>query len=929
MDDSRRRKLLGQWGKWSAEHWRAALLIAVGITALMAVGVIRLRLEMTFHSLLPEGSKQVRDLKRIEDQFPVASSLVVVVSAEQRNPPEEARRTVVQAVDALCRELSASEYSQYIVRVQANMDQSFFKEHGLLASEREDIERMRRVFSDLNLVPLFRHLNDDFEREYSGNEENLSDDEQMVTAQIEGLEQLLETMEQAASGSTVSRKQLSASLDRFLFGSPYFLNRDGSMALLFIQPTFTIDDIESYLTFVPRLDQTLKQKADSLGVEVGLTGLLVVSKDEFLTSQQGLVVSMTIAVVLILALLVLTFRMYSVPLMAGIPLLVGVFWTMGLAGLVMRRLNILSAMYMVALVGLGIDYAIHLLTTYIQEREDGRSFSESIQESMRKSGSGILTGALTTAIAFFALVVAESQVVKELGVIAGLGILCELAAMFILVPALLGFRNHVLIKRGTSGSQLLHGLGLRYRFMHGLGDRIKHLPGLFAAIPLVLAVIFAVQAPKVQIEGNIMNMEAKGLESVELQDVMVEEFGTAPDVMSVLGGDLKELRSMEERIEDLASVKRVDSLLPYYPSEEQQATRLPEVELFRLELLSNSVQPEVDAEAFLEEMIRLEYNLLEISDLAYMAGMEKMLDRLNRLTGLDEQGQKATSTHLERIIERLEAAPAAAGRGLLAYQQALVPMLSHTLFAMAGTETITQEMIPEFILDSYRSEDGNAYLLNIVPTRNPWDQEYRTVLTDQLATVTDRATGMVLAADQMTQIARSDGVRAAVVALITIFFLLLIDFRNVKLSILTLLPLVLSMASLLGIMAVAGIKFDFINVIAIPLLIGIGIDDAVHISHRYLLEGKSQIDRVVARTGRAVLLTSLTTIIGFASFIPSIMRAMRSTGIVLSIAMALAFLFSILFFPSVLLIAAEKLNFNIYPWKMNPRKLNPWKRSKK
>ncbi len=916
MDDNRRRKLLGQWGKWSAEHWRAALLIALGITALMTVGVIGLRLEMTFHSLLPEGSKQVRDLKTIEDQFPVASSIVVVVSAGTRSTQAEARRTVVEAVDALAEHLSGSEYSQYIVRVQAKMGQDFFREHGLLVSEQEDIERMGRIFADLNLVPLFRNLNDDFEREYSGNEDNLKHDEQMVTAQIEGLEHLLATMEQAASQNPVRAEKLSASLDRFLFGTPYFLNTDGSMALLFIQPTFTIDDIDSYVTFIPRLERMLKEKADSLGVEAGLTGLLVVSKDEFLTSQQGLVVSMTIAVVLILLLLVLTFRMYSVPLISGIPLLVGVFWTMGLAGFVMRRLNILSAMYMVALVGLGVDYAIHLLTTYIQEREDGRSFSESIQESMRKSGSGILTGALTTAIAFFALLVAESQVVRELGVIAGLGILCELAAMFILVPALLGFRNHILIKRGAGGSRLLHGLGLRYRFMHGLGDRIKHLPGLFAVIPLVLAVIFALQTPKIQIEGNIMNMEAKGLESVELQDVMVEEFGIAPDVMSVLGSDLEELRSMEERIEDLASVKRVDSLLPYYPSNEQQVNRLPEVELFRLQLLSSQVQPGVNVEALLEEMIRLEYNLLEISDLAYMADLERMLDRLNRLTGLDEEGKKATSTYLERIIEQLEAEPAGAGQGLHEYQQALVPMLSGMLFAMAGIETITQEMIPEFILNSYRSEGGNAYLLNIVPTRNPWDQEYRTVLTDQLATVTDRATGMVLAADQMTQIARTDGVRAAVVALITIFFLLLIDFRNVKLSILTLLPLVLSMATLLGIMAVAGIKFDFVNVIAIPLLIGIGIDDAVHISHRYVLEGKGRIDHVVARTGRAVLLTSLTTIIGFASFIPSIMRAMRSTGIVLSLAMALAFLFSILFFPSVLLIAAEKLSWNIYPWKM-------------
>jgi len=147
-----------------------------------------------------------------------------------------------------------------------------------------------------------------------------------------------------------------------------------------------------------------------------------------------------------------------------------------------------------------------------------------------------------------------------------------------------------------------------------------------------------------------------------------------------------------------------------------------------------------------------------------------------------------------------------------------------------------------------------------------------------------------------------------------IFLLLLFDFRNLKLSFVTLFPLVLSFASLFGIMAIAGIKFDFVNIIAVPLLIGIGIDDAVHINHRYLLEGYGKIDRVVEKTGKAVFLTSLTTVIGFASFIASIMRAMRSTGIVLSNAMALAFFFSILFHPSMLFFMRERLNLNIMPW---------------
>jgi predicted RND superfamily exporter protein len=114
-------------------------------------------------------------------------------------------------------------------------------------------------------------------------------------------------------------------------------------------------------------------------------------------------------------------------------------------------------------------------------------------------------------------------------------------------------------------------------------------------------------------------------------------------------------------------------------------------------------------------------------------------------------------------------------------------------------------------------------------------------------------------------------------------------------------------------MAIFGIKFDFINIIAVPLLVGIGIDDAVHINHRYLLEGRGGMEKALAGTGSAVALTTATTMIGFSSFIPSVMRAMRSTGIVLTLAMALAFIFSVLFHPGLLILVSEKLGWNLSP----------------
>jgi len=917
-DESAVTRMLGRWGEWASTNWGKALLLALIITIIMGFGFYFLKLELTYYSMMPKASQKVRDLKEIIENFPAASSIVVVLEAKDRQNREKAGKTVKAAVDNLTAQLSTPKYSKYIKQVDGKLDLDFFKKHGLMLTKTKDIQRYSKIFSRLGIVSFITNLNNDFEREYSGNEDKFSEDEQQVTAQFQGLKEILEKMQESAGNTKLQKQKLSDSIDKFLFGSPYFLNRDGTMALLFIRPTFTINNIDMFVKGVPFLDKEIKKKADSFGVKAGLTGLLVVAKDEMETSEKGLMVSTTIALILILLIMILSFRMYSAPFISGIPLIVGILWTIGLTGFVIRRLNILTAMYMIALIGLGIDYAIHLLTTFIQERDDGNSFTKSVNLSLKKSGAGIVMGALTTAVAFFALTVAKSAIVKELGIVAGFGILCELLAMLILIPALLGYRNYRLIKREKSESSFLNRNKLEYRIVTKLANNIKAKPLLFMFITLSFGAILATQAFKVSVEGNIMNMEAKGLESIELQDKMVKEFGLAPDTLSLVFKDIESAREIAAKIKKLDSVKEVESIIPFYPSVQQQKRRTEAIKEFKATLETASGNPgntsqSVDNQKLIEQLKRLKDNLLELSDLAYSAGTDKTLYSINSITGLNMEGKQVNKSVIDNLIESIKGSSASAVN-LYNFDKYFESTMREKLNLMTDTERIKLSMIPDNIRNTYISKDNSSYLINIVPTQNPWVSANRKVLMDQLSTVTDRATGMILAADAMTEIAEHDGIKAALTAILVIFLLLLFDFRNLKLSILTLLPLVLSFVSLFGIMAIAGIKFDFVNIISVPLLIGIGIDDAVHINHRYLLEGKGRMDTVVEKTGKAVFLTSLTTVLGFASFIPSVMRAMRSTGIVLSIAMALAFFFSILFHPAILILMRERLNLNILPW---------------
>jgi len=913
--NSLRERALGGWAKWSVDNWGKALIIALVITILMVFGMTRLKMEMTFYSILPAKSSKVKDLKDIVENFSYASGVIVVVDGRSIQDPAQAEKKVKETIDKIASEYSKEKYKPYIANIIGRMDTRLFREHGLMLTKVKDLERFKRTYSNLNLVPLLTHINDDFEREYSGNENKLADDETQAVAQFRGLGELLGLIEKSAEGKTVSKDELNKALDAYTLGDPYIMSNDNKMGLLIAQPTFTVNDVSILAPGINTMAAGAKEIANQEGVEAGLTGLTTIGRDEMETSGQGLALSTLIALVLILGILIFSFRMFSVPLISGVPLLLGMVWTIGLTGFVIQRLNVMTAMYLVALLGLGIDYAIHLLAGYIQERDSGIDFRNAVVNTFTKSGVGVITGALTTAAAFFTLTVAKTDLIKELGIVAGMGILSELVAMMLMLPPLLAMREHRLEKSGKTGGRIFHKLNVRSDAAGGIGKLIVKAPIIIAIVMALAVAALGLKAPKVEVQDNILEMEAKGLESVKLNDEMIKEFGMAPDGLMIVSNDPNEVKILSEKIDKLDSVKSVDSIADYYLTDTEYAERTPVLDSLIKNLDDETLKNRVDDSALVTQLQRLEDNLIELGDLSYMGNLDRLVNTLGRITGINKDGEKTAQTSFDRLYSILDKGLSPKGSaGLESLQRSVYTDMDQRVRKMASTGKVTFDMLPVNLRDALISKDGTSYLISISPTQNPWKGTFRNIFTSQVGSITDKATGMILAGDQLTQMAQKDGISAAVLAVIVIFLIILADFRNIKLALVTMLPLLSSFLALFGIMALTGIKFDFINIIVVPLLIGIGIDDAVHINHRYLKEGDRKMDRVIALTGTALLLTTLTTIFGFASFIPSPMRAMKSTGIVLSLAMAIAFINSVLLHPAVLIILKEKLGWNIQPW---------------
>ncbi|MEJ2629203.1 MAG: MMPL family transporter, partial [bacterium] len=151
-----------------------------------------------------------------------------------------------------------------------------------------------------------------------------------------------------------------------------------------------------------------------------------------------------------------------------------------------------------------------------------------------------------------------------------------------------------------------------------------------------------------------------------------------------------------------------------------------------------------------------------------------------------------------------------------------------------------------------------------------------------------------------------DGRNALILTLFIVFGLLWIDFGNPKHALMAMIPLLTGIFWMVGLMKLTGLQFTVINVMGLPMILGIGIDDGVHIVHRWLAEGKSEVRRVFASTGKAILLTTLTTMLAFGSLVFAIWRGYSSLGSALFLGVGACFLTTILIHAGIMGAAQNK-----------------------
>ncbi len=860
-------------GGWVVHHRKAILRITAVLTCISVGLVTRLGVETDIAQLLPEDNLVAQNFKRISDDFETTSILVALLEGPDRE-------ALITAATAFEKALLTDELTKPLIRsIESETDREFLDTWGLLLQDTADLEDNERLFRSTRLLPLIRTTNDLIEEKLA---EGMDDD-------LEGANGEQETYQTLSRFSLFSGKlatalqsgkddSSSALVDSWLYGDTFMIDPDETTLIMLIRPNFTLGDREKLFSLsentrrVGRETEALLDRYGTTGISFSFTGDVENEADEERAISSDIFYPTFLALGLIVLLFLVSMSRKRSILFALLALITGILIDLAFASVTVHKLNMITSSFGALLVGLGIDFGVHIVSRFDEERSTGKTIEESMRAVFAHVAAPIIIGGGTTAIAFYSLMLSRTLAFRQFGLIAGTGICTTLAAAFLVLPALLSTFPG---KQGGKGKQAL----LSYSGLNRLIQTTRRKPVFTLGIFVLAAAVSVFFVSANSFEYDMRKIGPQGTAAKNTEDKVAERFGISTWQHMAYAESLEEVRALSDKLADAPLVSRTESLADYIPSPDEQNSRLTLIGRIRNQknrsLIPAGGTDTTDTywnrervEELSQEFQRLEWNCIEIGDLSATVLGEKSLPvrkrnaMIREIFGSDtgNPGKEVflrVRTALEEIIRESRYAE------LETLDASFARELDKSITRMAEvTRPITIADIPDNIRNDLVTPDGKEFLAYIIPDPALESGESFITFTDGLKAATDRATGTLALGVELSREVLGEAYNVGfVVAVIVILFVLLL-FRSVSKTIVCTVPLACGMLLMFALYPFLG-QFNIVNVLAIPLIIGTGIDYCVHIATAFKVDDPD--NDSFRKTLKAVTLSALTTGFGFGS----------------------------------------------------------------
>ncbi|MDB5714896.1 MAG: hopanoid biosynthesis-associated transporter HpnN [Sphingomonadales bacterium] len=604
------------------------------------------------------------------------------------------------------------------------------------------------------------------------------------------------------------------------------------------------------------------------GVSVRATGEVPLADEEFASLQENIgFVGFVMAVAMLLTLWLAT---RSVRVVGGIVLttVAGLIVTTAVGLFAVGTLNLISVAFIPLFVGLGVDFGIQVSVRFNAERLDGAAVDVALQKAATALAAPLTLAAGAVFLGFGAFLPTDYVGISELGIIAGLGMVIALLLNITLLPALL-----VVLKPAAPKTEaILPGAAATDRWL------VRHRRAILWAFGVSMIGSIAL-LPVVRFDFNPLHLRnPDGPAMRALADLMHDPLRT-PNTINVLAANPEQAAALARRLSALPEVAEAITVDSFVPADQPTKLALIEDAALLLDATVNPFDitpPPTDAET--------------------VTALSATAAQLGRV-GASQTGPSAVEARaLGQTFDRLaRAAPAARTRAADLLVTPLNTMLNQVRSSLTAGP-VTRASLPPEIAGDWLAKDGRA-LVQVFPRGDSNDNRVLTRFTRAVRTIAPDASGLPVATQEAARTVAFAFIEAGVLALALVSILLFLVLRNVREVAFTLAPVVLSGFLTLGTCAVIGQQINFANIIAFPLLFGVGV--AFHIYFVMAWRGGAT-DLLQSSLARAVLFSAIATGSAFGSLALSHHPGTASMGMILMISLAWTLVCALIFEPALL-----------------------------
>lgn len=889
------------------------------LTALLILGPVRdLGIDTDTADMIAEDLPWRQTYLRYKEAFPqYVDRLVVVVEGATPDRAEDARRRLAERMRA---------EPDLFPEIHVPGGGPFFRRHALLYLSAEELSS---IAESLELYgPWLRRL----ERDPS-----LGGFLATLQALLEGARRGEETPELAPLLGAVA-ETFRASLDwRFhqLSWQEMLWGRRATpaerRAILVARPRLEYGSLLPASAPVERIRTIVREAGltPANGVRVRLTGEVAMQHEELLTVMEGAGRAGVLALLMVAAILYLGLRSPSLMAASVGTLIAGLVATAGFAAFAVGHLNLISIAFAVLFIGLAIDYAIHLCLRYRELRIEGGGHAGALAGAASDVGPSVALSAVTTAVCFYAFIPTDFVGLSELGLISGTGMFIGLLVTLTLLPALLSLwrprigppRERPSAVRGEESIPAEPGPldrlvdGARHRARAAAAIPRRH-PRLVLAIAAALAVGSSILLPRARFNANPLDLRDPETESVATYRELLADTAASPLTLVILEPDAEAARETADRIAGLEVVRDAITLQDFVPANQERKlawiARIGEIMGPRpgapAETSETGGTAQVAGTARTAETGQAaEAGQAAETTRTDLGGVRSLLDALAAFRPFAAPEARGAARYLgfqaRTWLERAESvAPGDRERMRERLERALVGALPGRIDALRASLDpggVEPEDLPPDLVERWIGP-GGLHRVEVRPRENVGVTSALRRFVEGVRAAEPDATGAALVELRAGGVVVRSFRNALLYATLATVALLLLALRRVRDVLFVLLPLLLAGSLTVAFSVAAGVPFNFANIIALPLLLGVGVDNGIHMVHRARAAPPAHGDLLRTSTARAVVFSSLTTVASFGNLAFSGHPGTSSMGALLTVGMAAVLLCTLAVLPALL-----------------------------